>query len=353
MACTRRSRLTRRRSWSAAPEARSSTSSSTCAPTRRPVCSMSRSSSAPTTDGRSTCRPTSHMATRPWSTTPRSRTWSAGLYAPQAERGLRWNDPGLGLDWPLPVSRISAKDAELAAARRGSRQLSDFEPAGRSRDHRRPCTGAAGAEGKPIRVAMVGAGFMGRGWPTRSSTAYPGMRWSPSRTGPLDRAEGAYREAGVSRDASRRGRPRRSTRRSPQGWRRSRRLPRSGEAGQVDADRRGDGSGRVRRSCRLAAIDKGKHLCHMNAEVDGTVGPILRRTADGGCGADRLRRRPAGSADEPGPVRSGNRPEATGLRQHQGPAGPLSDARPPRRGSPSKWGQDPHMVTSFADGTKI
>jgi dTDP-4-dehydrorhamnose 3,5-epimerase len=34
-----------------------------------------------------------------------------GAYAPAAERGLRWNDPHLGLDWPLPVSAISAKDA--------------------------------------------------------------------------------------------------------------------------------------------------------------------------------------------------------------------------------------------------
>ena len=32
-------------------------------------------------------------------------------HAPQAERGLRFDDPDLGLDWPLPVSVISAKDA--------------------------------------------------------------------------------------------------------------------------------------------------------------------------------------------------------------------------------------------------
>jgi dTDP-4-dehydrorhamnose 3,5-epimerase len=32
-------------------------------------------------------------------------------YAPGVERGLRHDDPALGLSWPLPVSRISAKDA--------------------------------------------------------------------------------------------------------------------------------------------------------------------------------------------------------------------------------------------------
>jgi dTDP-4-dehydrorhamnose 3,5-epimerase len=35
----------------------------------------------------------------------------SGSYAPAAERGLRWDDPELGLAWPLPVSVISAKDA--------------------------------------------------------------------------------------------------------------------------------------------------------------------------------------------------------------------------------------------------
>ena len=32
-------------------------------------------------------------------------------YAPEAERGLRFSDPLLGIDWPLPVSTISDKDA--------------------------------------------------------------------------------------------------------------------------------------------------------------------------------------------------------------------------------------------------
>jgi dTDP-4-dehydrorhamnose 3,5-epimerase len=32
-------------------------------------------------------------------------------YTPGAEGGLRWDDPALGIDWPLPVSVISEKDA--------------------------------------------------------------------------------------------------------------------------------------------------------------------------------------------------------------------------------------------------
>lgn len=40
------------------------------------------------------------------------------VYTPGAERGLRWNDPALGVEWPAPVQVISEKDAhwpDLAA----------------------------------------------------------------------------------------------------------------------------------------------------------------------------------------------------------------------------------------------
>ncbi|MGQ0603984.1 MAG: dTDP-4-dehydrorhamnose 3,5-epimerase family protein, partial [Anaerolineales bacterium] len=33
------------------------------------------------------------------------------FYTPEAERGVRWDDPAFGIEWPLPVSVISDKDS--------------------------------------------------------------------------------------------------------------------------------------------------------------------------------------------------------------------------------------------------
>lgn len=38
----------------------------------------------------------------------------SGAYTPAAERGLRYNDPALGLSWPLPPTRVSEKDRSWA-----------------------------------------------------------------------------------------------------------------------------------------------------------------------------------------------------------------------------------------------
>ncbi|MGH9806173.1 MAG: dTDP-4-dehydrorhamnose 3,5-epimerase family protein [Terriglobia bacterium] len=43
------------------------------------------------------------------------------FYTPASEGGLSYNDPGLGLVWPLPVSEISPKDAAWAP-------LAEIEP---------------------------------------------------------------------------------------------------------------------------------------------------------------------------------------------------------------------------------
>ncbi len=35
----------------------------------------------------------------------------SAFHTPEAERGLRFDDPAIGIAWPLPVTEISAKDA--------------------------------------------------------------------------------------------------------------------------------------------------------------------------------------------------------------------------------------------------
>lgn len=35
---------------------------------------------------------------------------ATAAYSAEAERGIRWNDPAVGIRWPLPVSVISLKD---------------------------------------------------------------------------------------------------------------------------------------------------------------------------------------------------------------------------------------------------
>jgi dTDP-4-dehydrorhamnose 3,5-epimerase len=48
------------------------------------------------------------------------------FYTPEAESGLMYNDPRLGLKWPLPISVISEKDQKF-------RTLEEVEPEMRSR----------------------------------------------------------------------------------------------------------------------------------------------------------------------------------------------------------------------------
>jgi dTDP-4-dehydrorhamnose 3,5-epimerase len=35
----------------------------------------------------------------------------SAFYNQASERGVRWNDPAFGLEWPIPVSKLSKKDA--------------------------------------------------------------------------------------------------------------------------------------------------------------------------------------------------------------------------------------------------
>jgi predicted homoserine dehydrogenase-like protein len=206
--------------------------------------------------------------------------------------------------------------------------------------------------GNPIRVGMVGAGFMGRGIALQIAHATKGMDLVAIANRTLENAKRAYREAGADADvvedpaslarAIERGRPAITDDAFL--------LTRSE---QIDALI--EVTGTVEPAARIVfdAIEHGKHVVLMNAELDGTVGSILKQRADRSgvivTNAD---------GDQPGvtmnlyrfvrgigvrPVLCGN---IKGLHDpYRNPTTQKEFAR--------KWGQNPAMVTSFADGTKI
>lgn len=207
--------------------------------------------------------------------------------------------------------------------------------------------------GNPILVAVVGAGFMGSGIIRQIARYTPGMRVAGIASRTLGRARTAAAEAGIEAAGQ------------------------AATAAEADAIAAAGGcalaedpavlcaaesihavievTGALEGGARtaVAAIEGGKHLILMNAELDGTVGPILAR---------RARQRGVvytnADGDQPGvamnlyrfvkgigvrPVLCGN---IKGLHDvTRTPETQLAFAR--------RWGQNPKMVTSFADGTKI
>jgi predicted homoserine dehydrogenase-like protein len=208
-------------------------------------------------------------------------------------------------------------------------------------------------EGKPIKVAMIGAGFMGRGIALQICNSIPGMELVAIYNRHLEGAVRAYKEAGITdnqeiqnaqtlEDNIRKGRF--SVTENPSSI---------CQAESIDAIIEVTGSIEFSAKVILEAIEHKKHVIMMNAEVDGTIGPILKTYADKAgvviTNAD---------GDQPGvemnlyrfvksigvkPVLCGN---IKGL--HDPYRNPTT-----QEGFAKKWGQKAPMVTSFADGTKI
>jgi predicted homoserine dehydrogenase-like protein len=208
-------------------------------------------------------------------------------------------------------------------------------------------------QGKPIRVGMIGAGFMGRGIAMQITQSTPGMELVAICNRDVETARRAYQEAGIDSlvevgsvaDAEA--------------------AIESGKpvicdnpdlvctAGPIDAVLEVTGAVEFGAHVALKAIEHGKHIILMNAELDGTVGPILKQYADR---AGVVYTNTDG--DQPGVIMNlyrfvvgiGVRPVLCGnIKALQDPyRNPTTQADFAR-----KWGQKPHMVTSFADGTKI
>ncbi|BBG04100.1 MULTISPECIES: NAD(P)H-dependent oxidoreductase [Pseudonocardia] len=208
------------------------------------------------------------------------------------------------------------------------------------------------AENRPIRVGLVGAGFMGRGLVNQIVNSTPGMDVVAIANRTVPTAARAYTEAGLEpvevsgtaevEAAIAKGTP-----------------AVLGDAFALLAaeniDVLVDVTGAVEFGARVtvAAIERGLPVVTMNAELDGTVGPLLAEKARQAgvvlTGAD---------GDQPGvqanllrfvkgigitPLVAGN---IKGLQdEYRNPT--------TQKGFAEKWGQDPYMVTSFADGTKV
>jgi predicted homoserine dehydrogenase-like protein len=208
-------------------------------------------------------------------------------------------------------------------------------------------------EGRPIRVGLVGAGFMARGVALQIATSVPGMRVAAIANRTLDGARRAYREAGIEEMHA------------VSTVAQLEQAVASGiaavtedalllcRAGGIDAIVEITGTVEHAARITLEAISHGKHVVLMNAEVDGTIGPILKTYADR-AGVVLT----SADGDQPGVMMNLYR-FVRGIGVKPVLCGNIKGLHDPYRnpttqeGFARKWGQNPSMVTSFADGTKI
>ncbi len=207
--------------------------------------------------------------------------------------------------------------------------------------------------GNPIRVALIGAGFMARGVARQICRYVPGMELVVIANRTLANARQAYAETDVLDVAEvgtvaqleaciARGQPAITDD-----------ALLACRAAGIDAIIEVTGAVEHGAHVVMEAINHGKHVVLLNAELDGTVGPILKVYADRAGVVYTV-----ADGDQPGvtlnlarfvqgigvkPVLCGN---IKGL--HDPYRNPTTQA-----GFAKQWGQNPSMVTSFADGSKI
>jgi predicted homoserine dehydrogenase-like protein len=208
-------------------------------------------------------------------------------------------------------------------------------------------------QGNPIRVAMVGAGYMGRGIALQIITATPGIKLVAISNRTLSEAERAYRQAGVD-----------SIRRVETVAQLESAIAQGQctitddamllcQAQGIDAVIEVTGTIEFAAHVVLRALEHGKHVILMNAELDATLGPILKVYADR-AGVVMTN----SDGDQPGVIMNLYRfVKAIGCKPVL--AGNIKGLHDPyrtpetQRGYAAKYHQKPRMVTSFADGTKI
>jgi predicted homoserine dehydrogenase-like protein len=208
-------------------------------------------------------------------------------------------------------------------------------------------------QGKPIRVGMIGAGFMARGLANQIVNSVRGMRMAAIYNRHPQKAFDAYRYAGIEEVASadtqaaldnavQQGRAV-----VAEEWMAICRSP------EIDVLVEVTGSVEFGAHIILGAFQFGKPVVLMNAEVDATIGPILRVYAKKH-GAILS----ACEGDEPGVQMNLVRwVKGLGLipRVVGNVKGLQDNYRNPttQKAWAERWGQKASMVTSFADSSKV
>ncbi|MBD2439678.1 NAD(P)H-dependent oxidoreductase [Nostoc sp. FACHB-110] len=212
---------------------------------------------------------------------------------------------------------------------------------------------ARAAAGNPIKVGMIGAGFMGRGIANQIINSVPGMELVAIFNRSIDGAKRAYTEAGIEdiqvvssvsdlEDAIAQGK-----------YAVTDDAKIICQAESIEAIIEVTGAVEFGAHIVMEAIAHRKHIIMMNAELDGTVGPILKVYADK-AGVILS----ACDGDQPGVEMNLYRfVKSIGLTPLL--CGNIKGLQDPYRnpttqeGFAKRWGQKAHMVTSFADGSKI
>ena len=208
-------------------------------------------------------------------------------------------------------------------------------------------------EGKPFKVAMIGTGFIGRGVALQILNNVPGIDIVAISNRRIEGAINAYKGAGIDDVKTI------STVSELEDCIKKEQYAVTDDAMNlckaegVEAIIELTGAVEFGAEVITTALKNKKHVITMNAELDATVGPILRVLADREGVVYTI-----SDGDQPGvtmnlyrfvkgiavnPVLCGN---IKGLQdRYRNPT--------TQEGFAKKWGQTPSMVTSFADGTKI
>ncbi len=208
-------------------------------------------------------------------------------------------------------------------------------------------------DNNPITVGIIGAGYMGRGIAMQILTSVPGMHLAAISNRTVSKAETAYAQGGANEvnRVSSVGQLEDSIK--------TRQFAVTDDpfllcqADGIDAIIEVTGEIEFGAHVVLSAIKNGKHVILMNAELDATVGPLLKKYAD-----EQGVIYTNADGDQPGVIMNLFRyVQSIGLKPVL--AGNMKGLQDPYRTPETQkafaemHNQEPRMVTSFADGSKI